>query len=482
MAVILLAGAIAIRFVHLDQSLLSFHPTRQYRSALIARACYYDRTPGISSQAREVAIANRALQPAAEPPVMEWLACATYQLLGRESLSFPRVYAACFWMFGALPLYLLAARLTSAASGTVALSLYLFLPYGIEASRAFQPDPLMTCAALWAAVALARHAQRATPGRMAVASTAIALAALVKPMSVFITVAAGVAFAFRHHVESSKRASTRGLRKHGPLLAPVCLGLLPAAAYYGFDAIFGTLARDQMRLRFVPSLLDSPLFWSGLVTQIRRVFGLPVFACAVLGTLVAGMARPLLVAWWIGYAAFAVAFTYHVPTHDYYHLPFIALAALALAALMERLNAPAMLAFFVAAAIAIWGVYAAWPRLQPGALAARVRQYEEIGALTGHTTHAVFLDADYGYPLMYHGEVSGDAWPGRDDLAAEALDGAETVDAGTRLARDYDYGPTHFIVTDMASLDAQPDLGALLAARATLVRQTPAYAVYEFTR
>ncbi len=36
------------------------------------------------------------------------------------------------------------------------------------------------------------------------------------------------------------------------------------------------------------------------------------------------LAIALLAALWIGYAAFAFAFTYHMPTHDYYHWPYIA--------------------------------------------------------------------------------------------------------------------------------------------------------------
>ena len=46
-----------------------------------------------------------------------------------------------------------------------------------------------------------------------------------------------------------------------------------------------------------------------------------------------------MTAWWIGYAAFAVAFTYHMPTHDYYHLPYVAIVALGAAATLERLRA-----------------------------------------------------------------------------------------------------------------------------------------------
>src|ERR671912_511777 len=91
-AALLVAGA-AVRLVNLDQSVLSFHPTRQFRSAIIARACYYERTPAIPDWARRVAVANRGIQPAAELTIMEGLACAAYQMAGRESHAFPRIFA-----------------------------------------------------------------------------------------------------------------------------------------------------------------------------------------------------------------------------------------------------------------------------------------------------------------------------------------------------------------------------------------------------
>jgi hypothetical protein len=480
LAAILVIGAGTLRAAHLEQPLLDFHPTRQYRSALIARACYFDRTRDAADPLRRVAAENRALQPVGEPPLMEWLACETYLLLGRESLAFARAYAALFWIVGSLPFYGIARRISSPTAALAGLAVYLFLPYGAVASRAFQPDALMTACALWAMLGLLRYDERsiANPDRQSRgllgASAGIAVAAVVKPMSVFITVPVALGLA-------TTRFGTFGAITSLRAWAPIALGLAPAVLYYGYGAVFGTLARDQMRLRFVPSLIGTPFFFNGLATQVRRVFGVPMFITAVAGTALAprGVARALLVWLWIGYAAFAVAFTYHMPTHDYYHLPFIALAGLATAALVRRIRS-AVAHVLLAGALAVWGTAAAWPRLQPGDLPARVALYQEIGDVAEHTMQAIFLDLEYGYPLMYHGLVSGDAWPNRDDLAAEAMGGASPVDAATRLESDYSPEVTHFIVTDLASLAAQPDLQALLASRASVVRQTSAYHVYRF--
>ena len=126
---------------------------------------------------------------------------------------------------------------------------------------------------------------------------------------------------------------------------------------------------------------------------------------------------------------------------------------------------------------------AAWPRLHEANAAEFERIYEEIGELTAHDTRALFLDTEYGYALMYHGQISGDSWPNRDDLAAEAIDGRPSVDAETRYLRDYaDWGPRYFVITDLGSLEASPDLQDMLERRATPVGITDRYRVYRFKR
>jgi 4-amino-4-deoxy-L-arabinose transferase-like glycosyltransferase len=476
---VLLAGVL-IRLVHLDQPLLSFHPTRQYRSAIIARACYVDRAD-VPEWSRQVAHANRALQPAGEPPLLEWLACAGYLAVGKEQLAIPRLLSIVAWMAGALPLFSLARRLSGAAAASVALATYLFLPYGIVASRSFQPDALMTAAALFALAAIARAFEQASRRRLMIAAAALGAAAVIKPMSVFLTVPAVVGLAVAH-------GSFAALRRRAPWIV-LSLGLLPPVLVYGYGAAFGTLARDQMRLRFVPGLIPTAFFWGGLWQQISRVLGPATFTIALLGTVLAERrARAVLTAVWAGYLLFAVAFTYHMPTHDYYHLPYITLAALGSAALVgtaqrhlaargfARLADAGVLAAIVL--VAATGAFRAWPQLATGDQG-RIAMYREIGALAEHHRRVLFLDTEYGYPLMYHGEVSGDAWPGSDDLAAEALGGAAPIGADERFARDFaDYGAAFFLVTDLRSLREQPDLQRWLASHADVVRATTAYHVY----
>ena len=248
-----------------------------------------------------------------------------------------------------------------------------------------------------------------------------------------------------------------------------------------------------MRRRFVPELLWSSFFWSGMAIQVSRVVSLPLLAGAAIGGLIAPRSpgRWLLCSLLAGYAGFAAAFTYHMPTHDYYHLPYIAVVSLGVAALAARVELEAAarvsrwtlagVSLALCTAIGIAGALRALPRMGTANAAALVRSYEEIGELTEHDTKVVFLDAEYGYPLMYHGQLSGDAWPNGDDLAAEEVTGEAALTAEARFLRDYaDFAPRFFVVTDLAALAASPDLQDMLARRARVVRQTDRYHVYRF--
>jgi 4-amino-4-deoxy-L-arabinose transferase-like glycosyltransferase len=361
---------------------------------------------------------------------------------------------------------------------------YLFLPYAIVASRNFQPDALMTMTSLWALVAVARLFERPTTGRRVSAIALVALALTVKPMSVFLTIPVILGLGIVRPRDAPRVAISY-------VIVTALLPLMPAVLYYGYSTLFGSFAKDQMAMRFVPDLLTTRFFWGGLAKQIGRVFTMPLFVVSLLGIALAPhvQARVVLASLWAGYAVFAVAFTYHMPTHDYYHWPFIAAVALGVAAVAARAERadrvpPAVISSMAVAgalAIAAIGSYAAWPRLSVPSAASTLVAYREIGELTEHHTNVLFLDLAYGYPLMYHGELSGDYWPTSDDLAAEAMGDQQPISAAARFARDYaGFEPRYFVVTDLPSLDAQADLRALLAAKTTVVRQAATYHVYRF--
>jgi hypothetical protein len=483
LAVVLLGAALTVRLHAIEQPLVTFRAIRHYRSAIIARAFYYHLASGIPQWAIQVADANRSIQQAGEPPIMEWLACAAYLLIGHENVAIPRTMAATAWVLGAIPLFFLARRFGSALGALVACTLYLFLPFGIIASRNFQPDALMTLAALSALVALVRQHEQPTSGRRATAIAMVGLATLIKPMSIFLTLPVLIAL----HLARLRLAGYRSL------VVTLALCMVPAGLYYGYWAVFGNFVRDQMHMRFVPHLVFTTFFWAGLLKQIRLVFTLPLFLIAVVGVALvrSTCGRVMLAALWVGYAAFAFAFTYHMPTHDYYHWPYIAVVSLGVAVVVSRLEqaaagrVPTMvmgpLIGLTCVVIAVLGTQSAWPKLYLPYADHELAKYREIGELAHHDQRVLFLDPEYGYPLMYHSEVSGDTWPNQDDLAADAIGGAPAIDANARFVRDYaGFKPHYFVVTDLDSLDAQPDLEAFLAHRADVVHQGHEFHVYRF--
>ena len=487
---VLLVAGVVIRAQGLSEPLVSFHPLRHYRSALIARTCFYESTPSTPDWAVAIARAGRDIQQAGEPPVSEWLACLGYRIAGRELLVIPRALSVIWWLSGAIAVYLLGQRLISRNGALVAVALHLFLPYAIVATRTFQPDSLMTACAIWATYALVRWHERPTRGRLITAASLTGLALFVKPMSVFVVMPAMVALASTGSARLSF-AWWRGAFRDVDFWLMAGLALGPPGLYYGTSLLAGSLAQDQFQTRFVPALLATSFFWEGLARQAHRVFGWMMVAAAAVGTVAAvqPLLRRLLRAIWLGYAAFAVAFTYHVPTHDYYHLPFIPIAALAAAAGIDRLCSrrrwQPRLTFaatgVLSAAIACWGAAVAWRSLRVPDAAAIVADYRRIGEVTQHDGKIIFLDLEYGYSLMYHAEVAGDAWPGLADLEAERLDGRAPRPAARRFAEDYaGMRPRYFVVTDFESLEAEPELRQLLMTDAVLVDETSRHRVYRF--
>ena len=172
--VFLLLAGVAVRLIDFTDLPLDFAPTRQLHSLIMARGIYYKmdtpQTNALDPEIRSVGISSGAIQPRVEPPIMEHLAAYTYVLLGREWPNAGRLFSILFWVIGGIPLFLLAKKLISINGAFVALAFYLIVPFGVFASRAFQPDPLMVMCILWALFfqyQMVRNAlhQECNPGR-----------------------------------------------------------------------------------------------------------------------------------------------------------------------------------------------------------------------------------------------------------------------------------------------------------------------------
>lgn len=485
-AVAIIAAAFAVRAIHIGDPILDFHPTRQYRSAIIARALYYTHAP-VSAAERARADTHAAAQGAGEPPFMEWLAGVVFRLLGREALWVGRLLAACFWVAGAWPLYRLSGAISGAPGAIAALVIYLFGPFAIVASTSFQPDPLMVALITGSALACYRYGERPAFRLLLMAAALAGAAALIKPFAAFFTLGT---FAF-------VVVGRRGFRA---LFTPaaavfVALALAPVALYYGYAVVVSGTLRGQLSGRFMPTLLGTSFFWEGWLAQMRFVVGGPALVAALAGV---ALARPaaagfVLLGLWTGYVAFALVSNYHVATHNYYSLPLVPIAALSVGALAARAAewarqrvAPRPLA--LTAIVLLIGLLRVWTlqsREGPNSQRLRldVHKYERIGRLVNHDAEALMLDPYYGYPLIYHGEVSGRVWPSGADLTAASLAGAPDVPAERRFAEAFAaFAPRYFIVTDLASYHGQPDLKSFLEARFARLADDYNFIIFDLDR
>ena len=246
-AVVLLLAGLGLRLVDLHDAPLDFHPTRQLHSALIARGMYAQTAPQYSDWQRQRAAQQQAGQELIEPQIMERLSAWSYSLLGREDLAVPRLLAIFFWTLGGLGLFWLGLDLVGAGGALAALTLYLFLPYGVYASRAFQPDPLMTAAMLWALWALLRWQRKPGWARALAAGALTGLAIYIKLTVIFFLAGAWIAVLL---AGIGLRAALRSRQ----VWAIGALSLLPYLAYHLYGTLGLGLLQGQFSLRFFPAM------------------------------------------------------------------------------------------------------------------------------------------------------------------------------------------------------------------------------------
>jgi 4-amino-4-deoxy-L-arabinose transferase-like glycosyltransferase len=405
---------------------MDYYDVRQYHGALLARGIYEWLTTG--------ELKTMPPDGIIEPPILEFLASLSYLVLGAEHLWIPRLLSALFWMVGGTFLYLIARKISSPNAAVFSVVFYLFVPYSVFASRAFMPDPLMVMLLVISIFAILRYHEQPSMRRLIVAAGAAALAIFVKPgICVFQVFGAFLSLAvYRQGVRKALVSSH--------LLAFTVLSLLPTGVYivYGrFVSGFLDTTHPLVSQRIVPQLLFQASFWVGWFSQVLLVVSLVALLGGLVGAFLflRGLPRALLLGLWGGYSLFGLTFTYHIHTHDYYSLQLIPVVALSLApaaeAAMRRLGQTGLRspggALIVALSVSAFVLVAAEQRQEISEIAVQKRTaseyanwvaiYEEIGQVVNHSHRTlIFFDVDeneydWGWPLMYHGRLSGRHWP-----------------------------------------------------------------------
>ena len=484
---VLFAAAFCVRIYHIDEAPLVFHPNRQYHSAMIARAMYFNRTKAVADWQREMANLSREQEVVGEMPILEYLSSIGYQIAGGERLWIPKLMSVLFWLTGGVFLYRFVSRVISADAAVVSVMFFLFLPYGVVASRSFQPNPLMIMLLVISITVIYNYFEQSTVKNLLTAAVVSSLTLFVYPTSVFPLLTVIVVLALY------AKGFWGALRNFQYWLFGVIL-VLPTALYYFHTIFVAGNIKGYVKVAFLPHILLESFFWRGWLVQIDKVIGLAGLIGGLIGFLMLprGMLKRLLGALWFSYIVYAFLFSYHIHTHDYYQLPIVPTIAISIGgladAILGRLREACAKWYQRAAALAVilfavyLSIYTVMPQLYNPGVQQYVRMSEEIGDVVGHSTKTLFLTYAYGKPLRYHGQVAGSNWPNGGDFRAWQMSGLPMQGAEERFKALSKDGYEYFIVTDFQEFEQQQDLKQFLTRNFPLQVKNQGYLIFDLRK
>jgi hypothetical protein len=487
LALALLVLGLGLRLYDLTDQPIDFHSTRQLRGALIARGIYYRLLPGADEDTRQRAIAYGGATGQYEPSILEGIVARTYLLIGQETLWVSRIYTSVFWIIGGLALFALALRAVSPGAALVSLGYYLVLPFAVQASRSFQPDPVMVMWIVLTAFALYRWAEISGSSDHSakkawlwaiLAGILGGIGTLTKIVAAFIVGAAAVAMVLY----------TLGWRRFWRNLqvwAMAILMIAPSFLYYSSRQGRASAYVEGWTVSLSHLLLE-PSFYVRWLNLVQSLMGLAALLLGLLGVLIApSRLRALLLGLWVGYGLYGLWLPYQMYTHSYYHLQLVPIIGLSLApvggALLEKLSGQPRFYRFLFVLITLAGI--AFPAWQSVAEFKRENYrsepayWQKIASYLPTDGKIIGLTQDYGYRLMYYGWRKVTLWPTRGERTLSSLRGSvkEFEDYFGKRTEGKDY----FLITAFNQLDDQPDLKQELRDHYPVVAEGTGYLIYD---
>lgn len=469
-----------LRLIDLNDPPLDFHTSRQLRNSIVARDIYYQSLPDADPQKQELAASFANAVGHYEPPIIESLVAFTYRLIGHESYSIPRIWDTLFWLLAGLALFDLARRAVSPWAAIVALAYFFVLPFSVQASRSFQPDPLMTASFAVGIYFLYRWSEEISDGKQSwrwtlLAGLILGFAVLVKIVIAFLVGVCAIGmvlFTLRQNFWKSKQ-----------VWAMAVLMIVPAFLYY---VVFHSGRSSEYFVSWSLALLKlvtSTGFYSRWLAFLGSLFGLTILFASLAGALIATpRLRWLLISLWIGYLAYGLTLPFQMYTHSYYHIQLIPVIALGLAAavnpLLETISAQGWVgrAAFITLVIAVIG-YHAW--VARSVIIAKdyrnePKVWENIAAAIPADANVIGLTQDYGYRLMYFGWRKVNLWPLDTGLSQLKNGNRDTAVRFDEITAGNDY----FLVTAFGQFNQQPELKKILS-QYPIIAQGDGYILYD---
>ena len=477
------ALGLAVRLYDLTDPPLDFHPTRQLRSAIIARGMYYQMLPDADEDTRRQAIAFGSSTGQYEPSILEYLVARTYLLLGQETLWVSRVFTSLFWIISGAALFSLAWRGASPGAALAGLAYYLILPFAGQASRPFQPDPVMVMWIVLTVFALYRWSEQKGEGGAGWKWAILAgifggIGVLTKVVAAYIVGGAAVAMVL---YSQGVRRFWRSLQ----VWAMAVLMIAPTAIYYASRPGRASEYLESWTISLLHLLLE-PSHYVRWFSFVQSLMGLGALLLSLLGVLIAApRLRALLVGLWVGYVIYGLSLPYQMYTHNYYHLQLVPIVALGLVpiaqALLARIAGQPRLYRLLFAGIILAGIaFPAWvsvAELKREDYRSEPAYWQQIASYLPTDGKIIALTQDYGYRLMYYGWRKVALWPIRGERALSSLRGSNKEFEGFFAKRTE--GKDYFLITSFNQLDDQPDLKQTLQERYPLIAEGSGYLIYD---
>ncbi|GAB1469253.1 hypothetical protein MASR2M66_01290 [Chloroflexota bacterium] len=470
--VLLLALGGFLRLLDLTDPPLDFHTSRQLRNSLVAREIYYNALPSATQEQRQLAETFANSVGKYEPPVIETIVGYSYFLTGGENIAVARIWETLFWLVAGIALFDLMRRVVSPWAALIAMAYYFVLPFSVEVSRSFQPDPLMTSAFVIGVYLLYRWSEDSSPlisgeklgGRSTwkwaiLAAIFLGFATYVKIVIVFMVAAAAIALVLFTLGKDFWRSKQ--------VWAMVIIMVVPALLFYVFlnpgrsSEYFFAWTVALMKL------ITSADFYTKWLAFLGTLFGLTMLFLSIAGALIApSRMRWLLVGLWIGYIFYGLTLPFQMYTHSYYHIQLIPLIALGLAVVLNPLTeyvstigGVGRVGFIALVALVIgYQAYVSRSVLVAESFRHEPAFWNEVGGVFPADAKVIALTQDYGYRLMLYGWRKVDLWPLATGLSATRNPDKDNAARFDELTNGKDY----FLVTAFGQLDKQPDLKKIL--------------------
>jgi len=477
----ILVCGFATRLFDITDPPLDYASSRQLRSAIIARGIYYGMASDVNELDREVALNQKGRQEMLEPQILENLVAFTYLIVGGEYVWIARIFSSLFWTFGGLALYALTREIVSEDGAVVALIYYLFVPFGLLASRTFQPDPLMTATIVFAWLSLFRWGKARSWNWAWITGLTAGAAILIKSTAIFFLAFSMAGFVFSEF-------KLRDLIKDLQIWLIVILSTLPAILYhlYGFFVSGALQGQLQGRL-FNSRLWNDPGFYTQWLNTSTKVLGhLLILVVALLGVFLIkkGGPRWFLITSWLGFLVYGFAVSYYVTTHSYYLLPIIPLAAITIGAaadwLLIRLIKIKLRGLVRAGTLAvlILGVALGYFIYQAEDFRHEPDYYYKVASYVSPDKSIIALSQDYGFRLAYYGWINVQPWSQLENLLPPGEKITEQNPYSSRFLdamENFDF----FIITRMKDYKQQTDLKNELVDHYPVLKEGGGYMIYD---